>query len=59
MVTLYLEGGVSVVGMCEIGRGDDDVVAATATGLAPVLTASLLPELSCEVPDVICWVIQS
>ena len=55
MVTLYLEGGVSVVGMCEIGRGDDAVVAATAAavGFVPAVTALLLPEFSCVGHDLI------
>ena len=50
---MYLEGGVSVVGMCEIGRGDDVVGAATAAGFVPAVTALLIPEFSCVVHDLI------
>ena len=39
---MYLDGGVAVVGMWEMGRGD------CASGLAPVATARIPLELSCD-----------
>ena len=41
-IVVYLDGGVAVVGMWEMGRGD------CASGLAPVATARIPLELSCD-----------